>query len=361
MDTSDPEIGFDIKGECSNCAGYDIKAKNEQHFGAQGEQELAGIIKKIKSAGKNSKYDCVIGISGGVDSTYVAYKVREFGLRPLAVHLDNGWNSELAVSNIEKTLKTLGIDLYTHVIDWEEFKDLQLAFFKASIPNLEIPTDHAIIASLYAAASKYGIRYILTGGNVATEGIMPKSWIYDSRDYRLINGIHRRFGSMKLSTYPHASLAKFFYYSFVRGIRVVRPLNYLLYNKQQAIRILEEKLGWRSYQNKHFESIITRFFQGYILPKKFGFDKRRAHYSTLICSGQMTRDEALGKMGQNDYPDDQISADMEFFCKKLELSQSQFNEIMGSTIKNYSDYPSNSFIFLNKFGITDFLKKITSG
>lgn len=339
MDTSDPEISFNDEGICSHCIKYD-ELKNKYLHHQDGGVALKALIEKIKAQGAGKKYDCVIGVSGGVDSTYVAYLVKKLGLRPLAVHLDNGWNSELAVSNIEKTLKILEIDLYTYVIDWEEFKDLQLSFLKASVPDAEIPTDHAIVAIIFKIAAQMGIKYLISGSNFATEAIAVRSWSYGHSDWRYIKSIQKRFGKMKLKSFPHYSISDLFYYKVIKGQRAVKLLDYIDYNKAEAMRILEDELGWKYYGGKHYESIYTRFFQGYILPRKFGFDKRRAHLSTLICSNQLTREEALQEIQNDPYPENMLNDDIQFLIKKFNLTEEEFKAIMELPKKTFWDYPS---------------------
>ena len=278
MDTSEPKITFDKNGICNHCHKFQTRTKTELF--SKKRRDL--LLKRIK-AKKKGKYDCIIGVSGGVDSTFLAYLVKEkFKLNPLAVHLDNGWNSELAVSNIHKTLTKLKIDLHTEVIDWDEFRDLQIAFLKSSIADSEVPSDHAITATLYRTAARFNISFILNGGNVATEGILPESWVWSHLDFDIIKDIHKKFGNKKLKTFPTLSLPRLAYYMFFRKIRNIPLLNYLDFNKQEAKKIITEKLGWEDYGGKHFESIYTRFFQAYILPKKFNIDKRLPHLSTLI-------------------------------------------------------------------------------
>ncbi|MEN6383195.1 MAG: N-acetyl sugar amidotransferase, partial [Rectinema sp.] len=306
---------------------------------------LEQLAATIRSDGRQKKYDCVIGVSGGVDSTMVAYTVKKLGLRPLAVHLDNGWDAELAVSNIEKTLNKLGIDLLTHVIDWEEFRDLQLSFFKASVANVEVLTDHAIMAILFKTAARNSIKYVISGGNVVTEAIMPQSWMYDSRDLRHIAAIHEKYGSVPLRTLPHCSLLEYFYYIFIRRIKYVPVLNYISYKKDDAKKLIEKELDWRDYGGKHYESIFTRFFQAYYLPEKFKIDKRRAHLSTLLCSGQITRDDAMKEMERPAYSPELFQQDLEFFIKKMKLSREEWDCIMALPVRTYKDYPSNRFIF----------------
>jgi N-acetyl sugar amidotransferase len=351
MDTSDPEIRFDERGVCIHCHTYDHLAAKLVRTGEEGRQALAGTVEEIKSRGRGRPYDCVMGVSGGVDSTYVAYVAKELGLRPLAVHLDNGWDSELAVSNIEKVLRTLDIDLYTEVLDWEEFRDLQLSFLKASVTDAEIPTDHAIGATVYRVAKERGIGFVISGENVVTEGILPGSWTYGVWDWRYIRGVHRRFGTRRLKTFPHYSLARLFYYKSVRRIRTVRPLDYVPYLKEDVIQVLQDQLGWKYYGGKHYESIYTRFFQGYILPRKFGIDKRRAHLSTLICSGQVGREAALAEMMVNSYSDELQRQDREYVIKKLALSRDEFAAIMARPVRTHRDFPNSSAVFRRAQGL----------
>jgi N-acetyl sugar amidotransferase len=362
MDTSDPDIVFDENGICNHCTKYFQKVREELFTDSQGQARLETLIDEIKSAGKGKEYDCVIGVSGGVDSTFVAYIVkRELGLRPLAIHLDNGWNSELAVHNVEHTLKTLGIDLYTYVLDWEEFRDLQLSFLKASVANSEAPTDHAIVSILYHMASKRGVRHILTGSNVVSEGIhLPRTWGYDSLDWRQVKGIHRKFGSSQLNSFPHLSAFQLFNYTFVRRFRFIPILNYFDYHKEAAKKMLRAEIGWRDYGGKHHESIYTRFYQGYITQRKFRFDKRRIHLSNLICSGQTTREDALREMNQDPYSQDKVFEDKEFVLKKLGLSEDKFEEIMNLPVASHKDYPSNSFLFERRLSVVKALRKVAT-
>jgi N-acetyl sugar amidotransferase len=338
MDTTDPDIVFDAAGVCSHCHRYDRVARERVIPPGERQQRLADLVAEIKARGRGKPYDCVIGVSGGVDSTYVAWLVKDLGLRPLAVHLDNGWNSELAVANIEKTLKTLGIDLYTHVIDWEEFRDLQISFLKASTPDGEVPTDHAIFALLYQVAAEQGLRHVVTGTNVATEAVLPEKWGYGYFDWRYVRDVHKRFGGRRLQTYPHFSLARLAYYMFVRRIRMVSVLNYIDYDKATAMRILEEKLNWVYYGGKHYESIYTRFYQAYVLPRKFDIDKRKAHLSNLVLSNQTTRDAALNEMQAPVYPEDLLLQDRAYSIKKLGLTEAEFESLMESPNRTFLDY-----------------------
>ena len=298
------------------------------------------LVSEIKRAGAGKPYDCILGVSGGVDSTYAALVAKRAGLRVLAVHLDNGWDSELAVGNIEKVLNKLDIELYTWVLDWEEFRDLQVAFLKAGTPDGEIPTDHAIQGAMYAVAARRGFRYMLTGTNTATEALGVPAWSQGHGDWRYIRAVHRQFGRRRLRTYPHYAAHRFFYYAVVRRIRRVPILDYVDYNRQAAIEVLQRELGWVPYGEKHGESTYTKFYQGYVLPRKFGFDKRRLHLSSLVWSGQLTRDEALTAMQRREYTDAQQLEDKEYVAKKLGLGAAEFEQIMDTRPRQFLDYPS---------------------
>lgn len=338
MDTTDPDIVFDENGVCNHCYTYDRMVREYVVDGEEGLQQLDRIAQKIRKDGQGKKYDCVIGVSGGVDSTYVAFRVKELGLRPLAVHLDNGWDSELAVKNIEETLKRLDIDLYTEVLDWEEFRDLQVSFLKASTPDSEIPTDHAINALLGNMAKKIGVTYVIMGTNVRTETHLPRAWSQGHLDWKYIYEIQKRFGSRPLRTFPHFGF--FTYYLRMVTQKRVELLNYIGYNKKEALRVLQDELGWRYYGGKHYESIYTRFYQGFILPEKFGFDKRRSHLSSLVCSGEVTREQALEELSIPTYAPSMQEEDREYVVKKLGLTDTEFSEIMTASKKSYWEYPS---------------------
>lgn len=358
MDTSDPEIRFDGNGHCNHCIAYYQRARRELLEPEAAQRALAALVERIRSAGARREYDCIIGVSGGVDSTYTAYAVKRLGLRPLAVHLDNGWNSELAVDNIKHTLEVLGIDLVTHVIDWPEFRDLQLSFLKASVPDTEMPTDHAIFAVLLNTAYRRGIRYVLTGSNIATEAIMPPSWNHNKWDLKHLRAIHRRFGTKKLRTFPQLGPAGFLYYVLIKGIKYVPILNLLGYDKQMAKDVIARELGWRDYGGKHFESVFTRFYQGYILPRKFGYDKRRAHLSTLICAGTITREEALCELEKHPYDGYDLEGEIEYVAKKFGLTREAFEDLMARPLKRHLDYPANRLLFHNLHGLRDIVKQI---
>ena len=342
MDTSDIDIQFDDSGICNHCIRYEIELPKRVFKGPEGERKLTEILNEIKKSNTKKEYNCIIGVSGGVDSTYVAYLTKKMGLRPLAIHFDNGWNSELAVTNIEKTLDKLDIDLFTYVIDWEEFKNLQLSFLYASTPDGEIPTDHAINALLFLEANKRGIKYVISGMNFATESISVSSWSYGHSDWKYIKAVHKIFGTKKIKNYPHFNLTKLFYLTFIKRIKVVSLLNYLEYNKVEAMKILKKELDWNYYGGKHYESVYTRFYQGFILPIKFGIDKRKGHLSDLINSGQLTRVEALNELSKPIYDPILLKQDTVFVLKKLGLSEAQFEKILNIPRKYYSDYPNLS-------------------
>jgi N-acetyl sugar amidotransferase len=341
MDTSDDEITFDANGFCNHCTGYFEILKNKTYQGAESDRMLEQLVTQMKNAGRDSNYDCVIGISGGVDSIYTAWLAKKLGLRPLTVHMDNGWNSELAVSNIEKVLNKLGLELYTVVLDWLEFADLQLAFLKASVPEAETPTDMAIPAVLHSVAAKHRIKYIFSGGNYVTEGILPKSWHYDAKDVTYLKAIHRRFGTKKLHSFPTFGYRTEAYYKMVKGIRMIYPLNLIPYNKTEAMKVLETELDWKYYGGKHHESLYTKWIQAYLLPVKFGIEYRKATYSTQICAGELTREEALADLQNPSFKQELLQQENDYICKKLNLSQEQLNTIVSAPPKCYRDYPNS--------------------
>lgn len=325
MDTiSDPNISFDQHGVSNYYYDYHQKAETKLLDKTEAEKELLRIVDQIKEQGKGKRYDCITGLSGGVDSSYLVYLAKELGLRPLIVHFDNGWNSEISVKNIENIINKTGFDLYTLVVDWEEFRDIQLAYFKANVIDIEAITDHAISATLYKLARKEKVKFILSGNNHVTEAILPSSWVFNKSDSKNIRSIHKTFGTVPLKTFPFASVKARKMFSDAYGIKVIEMLNYIPYNKKEVKKTISEKLGWKDYGGKHYESVFTRFYQGYILPNKFGIDKRKAHLSTLICSAQISRESALLELKEPVYDDKQLIIDKEFVLKKLSFSETEF-------------------------------------
>ena len=341
MDTSDPEIVFNQDGFCNHCEMFFQEAKIIKPDGDERERQLNNIISSIKESGKNNKYDCLIGLSEGTDSSYVAYIVKDLGLRPLAVHMDNGWNSEESVKNIRNLCTNLNIDYESYVLDWDEFKDIQLAVLKSSIVEVEIPTDVAIVSILHKVASRNNIKFIIGGGNYATEGILPDLWFYDPKDLKLLKGIQKRFGKKKMKTFPTFDWKAEIYYKFIRNIKMVYILNLLPYNKEKALQTLKEKVGYHEYGGKHHESVYTRFIQSYFQPVKFNLDYRRATFSSQICSGSITREEAIHALKEPPYNEEQVAKDKLYVSKKFGISLEEFDEILQAPPKSYKDYPND--------------------
>ena len=342
MDTTDPDIVFDEKGHCNHCNDYFERITHQIYKGEESDRELDGIVAKMKEVGKNKEYDCVLGISGGVDSCYTAYILRQKGLRVLAVHLDNGWDSDISVKNVKNVLAKLGCDYQSFVLDWEEFKRLQIAFLKASVVDAEVPTDMAIPAALHRTAAEYGVKYIVSGGNYATEGILPKSWGYYAKDMRFFKSIWKKFGTGKLKTYPTFGMMDEIYFKFIKGIRTVYPLNYVPFNKDEAMKFLQDELGWQYYGGKHYESKFTGFLQSYILYEKFNLDYRKATLSTQICAGDTTREEALKELETKPYDPVKIEEEKVYLCKKLGMSLEEFDAMMKAPPKSFRDYPNDN-------------------
>lgn len=335
---ADPNITFDKDGICNYWNEYMVAAKKGLLHGVKGKEKWAQTVAKIKANGITKKYDCIIGVSGGVDSTYIAYLVKEAKLKPLVVHFDNGWNSEIAVRNISNIIKYLDADLHTLVIDWNEFRDLQRSYIKAGVVDIEVLTDHAIFGTLYKIAAKNDIKYVISGSNIETEELLPKSWIFNKTDPINIADIHKKYGDVKLETYPFFSILKKKYYLQFKQLVFISPLNWAPYNKQQVKNIISKEIGWEDYGGKHHESIFTKFYQNYILPEKFQIDKRKAHLSNLICSGQLTKEAALKELEQPVYDPKELIADKEYVIKKLGFSETEFDAIMQETPKKHTDF-----------------------
>jgi N-acetyl sugar amidotransferase len=347
MDTTDSKIVFDAAGICDHCLTFDRQVKPNWHPDERGRAELQALVAKIKQAGAGKDFDCIIGMSGGIDSSYLTYIATEFGLRPLVFHVDAGWNSQEAVNNIEKLVDKLGLDLYTEVIDWEEMRDLQLAFFKSGVPHIDTPQDHAFFATMYKFAEEHDIKYILTGANLSTECIRnPIEWMYYQSDSIQLKDIHRRFGTRPLENFPTTSILRHkIWLPYVKGIQVIRPLNLVPYDKAGAMQLLVEKFGWQPYPQKHFESRFTRFYEGYWLLKKFGYDTRKVQFSSLIVTGQMTREDALEKLKTPPLDDATVRQEFEYVANKLGISTEELQSYLDAPNKTYRDYRSQEMFY----------------
>jgi len=358
MDTTDANISFNEQGECMYCQDANKLRKNTVSDLNNQKVNLESLLAKIKRSGEGKPYDCLMGLSGGVDSSYVTYQLYKFGLRVLVVHMDNGWDSELSVMNIENILRYTGFDLYTNVLNWKEFRQMQVAYLKAGVLDLEALSDHAINATIFNAARKFGIKYVITGSNPKTESILPLSWRYDPKltDSKNIFGIVKKVGGFKPKYFPTISLVQYLFYIKVLKIELIAILEYLDFDKGRAMNVIKTEMGWRDYVGKHYESIITRFYQGYILPNKFYIDKRRAHLSSLIIAGQITREEALRKLEEPILEPQVLRNDLEYVPKKLKLTSSDFQEIMDGPIRDHLDFPSNKLQRKIIFGIGKLFK-----
>ena len=347
MDTSDSKIIFDERGWCDYCCNFHANIQPNWHPDEQGEAEIMPLIEKIKREGKDKEHDCLIGISGGMDSSYVTYVAKEkFGLRPLMFHCDTGWNSDLGVSNIQRIIDGMNLDLVTEVVNWEEMKDLQRAFFKSQVPFVDTPQDLALFSAIYNFAAKNDFKYVITGGNNSTECVRESlEWTYFSTDMRHVKDIHKQFGEHKLDTFPVCDLFKYkTYYRWIKGIQVIKLLDSTSFIKKEAIKELNEKFGWQPYPQKHYESRFTRFFESYWTPKKFGFDKRRAYFSSEILTGQMTRDEALERLSKPELDEETMAKEFEYIAKKLGWSVEEFEAIFNGKNKTYQDYKNRHFL-----------------
>ena len=347
MDTSDSTISFDERGWCDYCRNFHENIEPNWHPGEEGVREITPLIEKIKREGAGRDHDCLIGISGGRDSSYVTYVAKEqFGLRPLMFHCDAGWNSDLGVSNIQKIIEGLGLDLVTEVVNWEEMKDLQRSFFLSQVPFVDTPQDLALFSALYNFAAKNGFKYVITGGNNSTECVREcLEWTYFSTDTRHVRDIHRRFGTRPLTTFPTCDILKYkTYYRWMKGVRVIKLLDYVPYIKKDVDRELNQRFEWRAYPQKHYESRFTRFYESFWTPKKFGYDKRRAYFSSEILSGQMKRDEALELISTPQLDAEVMSQEFEYVAKKLGWTVEEFRAVFEGQNKTYSDYRNNKFL-----------------
>lgn len=350
MDTTDSKIVFDKDGVCDHCHNFDENILPHWHTDERDKEQLDAICADIKKYGQGKKYDCIIGLSGGMDSSYLAYyAVKKLGLRPLFICVDTGWNLPVAEKNTNNIIDRLGVrDSVVDVkIDHEQMMDLQLAYFKSAVPYQDTPQDHVIFASLYNTAVKYGIKYVLTGGNYSTECVRePNEWVYWN-DLRMIKDIHKRFGTKPMNKLPQCSMFKHrLYYRYFKGMRIIKPLNMIPYTKKDALELLKAEFDWEPYQNKHYESIFTRFYEGWWLINKFGYDKRKAHFSSLILTGQKTRDEALQELDQPPYSEETAMQDMKYIADNMGISTDEFMELMKLPNKSYKDY-KNSFGLIN--------------
>lgn len=355
MDTTDIDIIFDERGYCNHCTFVEKEIIPRRWFPKNGLPHLNKILDTIRKDGEKNTYDCVIGLSGGVDSSYLAcLTVKEFGLRPLAIHVDAGWNSEIAVHNIEMLVRKLNLDLYTEVIDWEEVQDLQRAYIRAGVANQDVPQDHAFFTVLYKMTRQNNIGYFLSGSNYATESIIPKSWGHNALDARNLRAIHASFGERPLKKYPLLSIYEnYIYYPYISKLKNIRPLNYIPYNREEAIVYLKREVGWKNYGDKHHESRWTKWFQSYYLPTRFGYDKRRAHLSSMVMSKEVTREEALSNLNAPSYNENERRIDEEFIIKKLSMDSDEFANCFKRKPRLYSEFSNQDFFYKCK----DIVKK----
>jgi len=339
MDTiADPNITFDDHGVCNYYHEYQIKNGSLPQTEEEKEKAFQCVVEKIKQNAAGRKYDCILGVSGGVDSSYIAWLAKQAGLRPLAVHFDNGWNSDIADENVKNIIRHTGFDLVTISMDGDEYRDIQLAYLKASVVDIEAPTDHAVFTTLYKIAGRHGIKYILSGTNHQTECTMPKSWNFSKRDHVNIKAIHKQFGTLPLNTFPLMDFCMKRFYMKKHALESISLLHFVDYNKEEAKKVIASGFGWKDYGGKHYESIWTRFYQGYILPVKFNIDKRKAHLSDLIFGGQMTKEEALAELQKPVYDHAQLAEDKKFVLKKLGISEKQLDEMMEAPTRSHYDF-----------------------
>lgn len=343
MDTSDPDIIFDNRGYCNHCEDYITRISHQTYIAGESEKQWEIIVDRIKEKGKNNEYDCIVGISGGVDSCYTAHLCKEFGLRPLLIHMDNGWDTEISVKNIKTMVEKLGFDYVSYVLDWQEFREIQLAFLKSSIVDLEMPTDIGIAASIYKTAIKHNIKYIMSGGNYTAEGILPLQMGYHVyKDMKLYNYIVRKYSSVPLKTVPTFGILREIYYKFAKKIKKIYPLNYIPFDKDRAREFLISNYGWENYGGKHHESKITAFWQSYVMPVKYDMDYRRTTYASQICCNQITRDEALKKLKEPSFDENKIKEDKSYIAKKYGITEEELEKYLNEQPKTYVDFPNNN-------------------
>lgn len=358
VDTSDPTISFNSEGVCVYCTNFEEEIKPHWHPNEIGMKEIMPLINKIKKEGKDKDYDCIIGLSGGLDSSFVTYVAKEkFGLRPLIFHCDAGWNSDLGISNIQKMVEGLDLDLVTEVVNWEEMKDLQRAFFKSQVPFVDQAQDLALFSAMYNFAVANGFKYVITGGNNSTEVVRESvDWTYFSTDMRYVRDIHRKFGEKKLDTFPICDIFKYkFYYRFIKGMRVIKLLDFYPFIKKDAIDELSNLFGWQPYQMKHYESRFTKFFESYWTPKKHGYDKRRVYFSSEILTGQMSREDALERLSSPELSEEEMKKDFSYVAKKLDWTDAELMEIFNAPNKSFRDYKNNYFWLTLGVRIANFL------
>lgn len=360
MDTTDPSIYFNSKGRCNHCIEAERLLNERCYNGIEGESKINQLVNEIKSKNINNEFDCIIGLSGGADSSYLAYLASKvWGLKVLAVHVNAGWNSEIAESNIEKLIKHYNLTLHTYVVDWEEVKDLQIAYLNSGIANQDVPQDHVFFAVLYKLAVKENVKYVFTGHNIATESILPKEWGYNAMDSKQLKYIHKKFGSNIRKSYKTISFFyRYVYLQYIYKIKIINPLNLIDYDKDNVKMFLYSEIGWKDYGMKHGESVFTRFFQNYWLPKRFGFDKRKAHLSSLIVSQKITREDALAEIKRDLYDSNILQNDKEYICRKLGMDEIKFDNFINLPLHTFRDYPSNFKLFELAIKINNFLKNI---
>jgi len=339
MDTTDPDIRFDEAGRCNHCTGFQNRWTDLWMPDARGKRRLDELTSDLKHQGRGRQYDCALGLSGGADSSYVALWAYRSGLRSLVVHVDTGWNSEEAVANIERLVTHCGFDLHTHVVDWGEMRDLQLAYLLAGVANQDVPQDHAIFAALARACRRHRINRVLSGSNVATEGIFPSAWHASAMDLVNLSAIHRRFGKVQLRSYPRFGLfQRAVYYPLIWGVRTVSPLNFMPYNRDEVVNELGRACGWKPYGRKHGESRFTRLFQNHLLPTRFGFDKRKPHLSSMIAAGLIARDDAILRLAEPLYDRVELDSDISYFCNKLGITREGFQTLMVAPRRSYTEF-----------------------